>query len=500
MEDLLWRKKSRQRGRYLILFLIRLAETLTVSLLPSVAGLIAVFITPKLHVMQTIELISLVIFAVANCVFWTRYVFHRANLREFFILNSIVYLLYVAISVFAYLSSDAYLYSILFSNMRGLEIFGYRTFESLYKTHFIMFGLMIATGIIARIVCFYRFKKALLEGVEKAEMEEKEVVPEQDNKVVEFLTVDEVNLELEREMQEAAEMIRLETESVSDKNWDSTMVQGDNGEIIETTPVDPENDIDSKDYVSEEYAREEMSVTLNYDVGSLWNTDMYRGKGETIDFEEYESENVGEDDENDGLWNTDMYRGKGNPIDFEEEPMPEIIDEDDGNDGLWNTDMYRGKGEPIDFEEEPIPEIIDEDDGNGGLWNTDMYRGKGEPIDFEEEPMPEIIGEDDENDGLWNTDMYRGKGEPIDFEEEPVPEIIGEDDENDGLWNTDMYRGRDESNGLEYNEEEEQYIEWDDEPYENEPLLEYDEPEEYLSAGMEDYDTESLWGDFTQGQ
>ena len=404
MEDLLWRKKSRQRGRCLILFLIRLAETLTVSLLPSVAGLIAVFITPKLHVMQTIELISLVIFAVANCVFWTRYVFHRANLREFFILNSIVYLLYVAISVFAYLSSDAYLYSILFSNMRGLEIFGYRTFESLYKTHFIMFGLMIATGIIARIICFYRLKKALLEGVEKAEMEEKEVVPEQDNKVVEFLTVDEVNLELEREMQEAAEMIRLETESVSDKNWDSTMVQGDNGEIIETTPVDPENDIDSKDYVSEEYAREEMSVTLNYDVGSLWN--------------------------------------------------------------------------------------------------TDMYRGKGEPIDFEEEPIPEIIDEDDENDGLWNTDMYRGQGEPIDFEEEPIPEIIGEDDENDGLWNTDMYRGRDESNGLEYNEEEEQYIEWDDEPYENEPLfhLEYDEPEEYLSAGMEDYDTESLWGDFTQGQ
>ena len=438
MEDLLWRKKSRQRGRYLMLFLIRLAETLTVSLLPSVVGLIAVFITPKPRVMQTIELVSLLVFAVANCFFWTRYVFHRANLREFFVLNSIVYLLYVAISAFAYMSSDAYLYSILFSNMRGLEIFGYRTIESLYKTHFIMFGLMIATGIIARLVCFQRLKKAMADGVEKAEIEEKESVPEQDNKVVEFLTVDEVNLELDREMKEAAEMIRMETENVSDKNWDSAMVQGDNGEIIETTPVDPENDIDSRDYVSEEYAREEMSVTLNYDVDSLWNSDIYQGKEKTTDY----------DDE--------VY-------------VPQMF----------------------------VDENID------GLWNRDMYRGRGEDIGFGEEPEPELFTDDDESDGLWNQDMCRGRGEAIDFGEEPEPELFADDDESDGLWNQDMYRGRDESNGIAYEEEEERYIEWDDGSDEEEPLFRleyYDEPEEYFAAGMEDYDTESLWSDFTQGQ
>ena len=405
MEDLLWRKKSRQRGRYLMLFLIRLAETLTVSLLPSVVGLIAVFITPKPRVMQTIELVSLLVFAVANCFFWTRYVFHRANLREFFVLNGIVYLLYVAISAFAYMSSDAYLYSILFSNMRGLEIFGYRTIESLYKAHFLVFGLMVATGIIARLVCFQRLKKAMADGVEKAEIEEKESVPEQDNKVVEFLTVDEVNLELDREMKEAAEMIRMETENVSDKNWDSAMVQGDNGEIIETTPVDPENDIDSRDYVSEEYAREEMSVTLNYDVDSLWNSDIYQGKEKTTDY----------DDE-----------------------------------------VY-------------VPQMF----------------------------------VDENIDGLWNRDMYRGRGEDIGFGEEPEPELFTGDDESDGLWNQDMYRGRDESNGIAYEEEEERYIEWDDGSDEEEPLFRleyYDEPEEYFAAGMEDYDTESLWSDFTQGQ
>ena len=438
MEDLLWRKKSRQRGRYLMLFLIRLAETLTVSLLPSVVGLIAVFITPKPRVMQTIELVSLLVFAVANCFFWTRYVFHRANLREFFVLNSIVYLLYVAISAFAYMSSDAYLYSILFSNMRGLEIFGYRTIESLYKAHFLVFGLMVATGIIARLVCFQRLKKAMADGVEKAEIEEKESVPEQDNKVVEFLTVDEVNLELDREMKEAAEMIRMETENVSDKNWDSAMVQGDNGEIIETTPVDPENDIDSRDYVSEEYAREEMSVTLNYDVDSLWNSDIYQGKEKTTDY----------DDE--------VY-------------VPQMF----------------------------VDENID------GLWNRDMYRGRGEDIGFGEEPEPELFTDDDESDGLWNRDMCRGRGEAIDFGEEPEPELFADDDESDGLWNQDMYRGRDESNGIAYEEEEERYIEWDDGSDEEEPLFRleyYDEPEEYFAAGMEDYDTESLWSDFTQGQ
>ena len=438
MEDLLWRKKSRQRGRYLMLFLIRLAETLTVSLLPSVVGLIAVFITPKPRVMQTIELVSLLVFAVANCFFWTRYVFHRANLREFFVLNGIVYLLYVAISAFAYMSSDAYLYSILFSNMRGLEIFGYRTIESLYKAHFLVFGLMVATGIIARLVCFQRLKKAMADGVEKAEIEEKESVPEQDNKVVEFLTVDEVNLELDREMKEAAEMIRMETENVSDKNWDSAMVQGDNGEIIETTPVDPENDIDSRDYVSEEYAREEMSVTLNYDVDSLWNSDIYQGKEKTTDY----------DDE--------VY-------------VPQMF----------------------------VDENID------GLWNRDMYRGRGEDIGFGEEPEPELFTDDDESDGLWNRDMCRGRGEAIDFGEEPEPELFTDDDESDGLWNQDMYRGRDESNGIAYEEEEERYIEWDDGSDEEEPLFRleyYDEPEEYFAAGMEDYDTESLWSDFTQGQ
>ena len=471
MEDLLWRKKSRQRGRYLMLFLIRLAETLTVSLLPSVVGLIAVFITPKPRVMQTIELVSLLVFAVANCFFWTRYVFHRANLREFFVLNGIVYLLYVAISAFAYMSSDAYLYSILFSNMRGLEIFGYRTIESLYKAHFLVFGLMVATGIIARLVCFQRLKKAMADGVEKAEIEEKESVPEQDNKVVEFLTVDEVNLELDREMKEAAEMIRMETENVSDKNWDSAMVQGDNGEIIETTPVDPENDIDSRDYVSEEYAREEMSVTLNYDVDSLWNSDIYQGKEKTTDY----------DDE--------VY-------------VPQMF-VDENIDGLWNRDMYRGRGEDIGFGEEPEPELFTDDDESDGLWNRDMCRGRGEAIDFGEEPEPELFADDDESDGLWNQDMCRGRGEAIDFGEEPEPELFADDDESDGLWNQDMYRGRDESNGIAYEEEEERYIEWDDGSDEEEPLFRleyYDEPEEYFAAGMEDYDTESLWSDFTQGQ
>ena len=437
MEDLLWRKKSRQRGRYLMLFLIRLAETLTVSLLPSVVGLIAVFITPKPRVMQTIELVSLLVFAVANCFFWTRYVFHRAKLREFYIMNGIVYFLYVLISFLAYMTSDPYLYSVLFSNMRGLEILGCRTFESLYKSHLLLVGLMFIIGIVAKGICVYRIKKSEGEGVEKVEMEEETVTPEKENKVVEFLTVDEVNLELEREIQEAAEMIRLENQSVSDKNWDSEMVQGNDGEIIEATPVDPENDIDDSDYVSEAYALKEMSVTQNYDVGALWNPEIYQGREVNTDYDE----------------------------------------------------------------EEPDSETFAEDDDSDGLWGSDMYRGRGESIDFEEEPAPEMFAEDDDSDGLWGSDMYRGRGESIDFEEEPAPETFAEDDDSDGLWDSDMYRGRDENNGLEYEEDEQLLIDWDEDETEVLFHIEYDdEPEEYFATTMEEYDIESLWSEFTQGQ
>lgn len=371
MEDLLWKKESTKRFRYLMLFFIRLAEVLTASIIPSIIGIMMVFITPKVRVMQLMETISFIAFVLVNCIFWIKYVRHRPKRGEFYVLNGIVYALYVGLSFLAYEFSDVYLYTILFSNLRGFEIFGFGTFASLYNTHIILILTMIISETAAHFYYKHKAKIVAENGAEEVEIKEEDAMPEQDNKEVKFLTVDEVNLELEHEMAEAAELIRAEIEDVSDKNWDEDMVQGDYGEIIEATPYDPDNDIDDDDYVSEAYAREEMSVTQNYDVDSLWNEEIYKNREVASDYD----------------------------------------------------------------------------------------------------------------DEVFDPEMF-----------------ISEDD--DSLWDSDMYRGRDASSRIGIAPEDE-YHDWDMSDNDDEELfyIEYDdEPDEYMSNSFEDYDSDSLWGDFTQGK
>lgn len=371
MEDLLWRKKSAIRFKYLMLFFIRLAEVLTASIIPSAIGLITVLITPKERVMQVMEFISLVVFLATSSVFWVRYVKHRQRRLEFYVLNGLVYALYAGLSVLTYAMSDVYLYSILFSNLRGFEIFGVGTLASMINSHIILIIGMTVSEVIAHLYYRHKAEEAAENGAEAAEIKEKKAVPQQDNKEVKFLTVDEVNLELEREMAEAAELIRMESENVSEKNYDDDMVQGEGGEIKESTPDDPDNDIDDTDYVSEAYAREEMSVTQNYDVDSLWNEEIYKNRERASEY----------DDE---VFVPAMFASN--------------------EDSLWDSNMYRGRDEMAGIEELPEEEYSD--------WE-----------------MPE----DDEDEPLF-------------------------------------------------------YIEYDD------------EPDEYMSNSLDDYDSDSLWGDFTQGQ
>lgn len=342
MEDLLWRRKSTERFKYLSLGFIRLAEVLMSSLIPSIIGLIMVFITPKARVMQTMETISMLAFCVANCFFWTKYVKHRPKRVEFYVMNGIVFLIYAGLSVLAFLSADAYLYSILFSNMRGLELFGVTTTYSLINAHILLLLLMVITETVAHFVFKHKAIVAAENGAEKAEIKSEKVIPEQNNEKVKFLTVDEVNLELEREIEEATELILHQTEDVSEKNWDSAMVQGEDGEIMENIPDDPENDIDDSDYVSEAYAREEMSVTQNYDVDSLWNSDIYEGREKASEYdEEVYMPEMFITDEDDSLWDKEMYRGRHATVEYdytpEEETEWQFVDYDD-EEPLFNID------------------------------------------------------------------------------------------------------------------------------------------------------------------
>ena len=436
MEDLLWKKKSTKRFRYVMLFLIRLAEVLIASIIPSVMGLIIVIITPEVRVMQVIEFISSLVFMALNCVFWIRYIRHRPNLVEFYLMNGIVYVIYAGLSVVSYAMSDVYLYSILFSNLRGFEIFGSRTLNSLYTTHAVSVTLMFLCAFVGYFYFKYKVKLAAENGVEAVEMNEKQILPQQDNKEVRFLTLDEVNVELEREMEEAAELIRKETERVSDKTWDSEMVQGENGEISEAVPIDPDNDIDDSDYVSEAYAKNEMSVTMKYSAESLWNEGIYKGHNRVSEYEE-------------------------------EDYTTEVFEDDADDETLWSTDMYRGRGDTI--------EVAEEDDED---WYENEDYGDDGPL-FNVERLTGTEAEDDDED--WYEDEDYGDDSPL-FNIERLTGTEAEDDDGeDEYW---------------YEDEDEDYS--DDTQLFN---IDYsEESDEYESVSLDEYDSDSLWGEITQGK
>lgn len=322
MEDLLWKKKSTKYFRYIMLFFIRLAEVITASCIPSTIGLIIVLFTPKDRVMQIMEFLAFFVFLGASCTFWIRYVKHRPKKSEFYILNGLSYLIYVSLSVTAYLLSDVYLYSIFFSDLRIFEVFGVSTLNSLIYTHIMLIFAMIVSETLAHIHYERKRKLAIENGADEVEIDSVEVTPKKDNRKVELLSVDEVNKELEREIREAEEMLRRERNTANK----SDIKKGDGTAVTETVPADPENDIDDDDYVSEAYARKEMKVTENYSTEKLWNAEIYNGCGPKYDYddEDYTKEVFGGTD-NGSIWNTDIYKGNGELPDYGED-----FDEDFG--------------------------------------------------------------------------------------------------------------------------------------------------------------------------
>ncbi len=344
VEDLVWKKKSNTTFRYVMLFAIRLAEVLIASIIPSVIGLVTVIITPKERVMMVMEALSLMAFSCLNALFWVRYVKHRSARKEFYVMNGIVYLLYIVLSALSYMSKDAYLYSILFSNLRGLELFGFGTVSSMIISHIILIITMIVCEMVARVYYKYVARKTAENQAEAAEIKPEHTQPEQGHELVKFLTIDEINDEIEREVAEAKQVIEDASVRDTDKNWDMEMVQGEDGDIIETTPFDPDNDIDSDDYVSEEYARQEMQDTMNYSTDSLWNQDIYKGNEPVYDYddEEYSMEMFEEDT---SFWGEDTFEIEQSKMEYEDEDDEEFGTNAFGEydaDNLWGN-IKQGK-------------------------------------------------------------------------------------------------------------------------------------------------------------
>lgn len=436
MEDLVWKKKSAKVYKYLMLFFIRFAEVLAASIAPSIIGLIILIINPERQMMQFMQIIAFVVFAVMNWMFWVKYKKNRVGRLEFYLMNGITYALYIVISFLALSASDAYMYTIMFSCMRAFEAFSeaITTRASLIYGHCAILILMVICENMSHI----KHKKATFDlpnnTVETDNDEAEDVVAYKANEEVIFLSVDEVNMELEREIEEASTLIS-ETESENEALFDN-LIATDN------ISYDPDNDIDDDDYTSEAYARREMAGIANYSSESLWNEEIYRNREKIEDY----------DDEDD---------------------MPEYEENDDEE--LWDVSMYRGRGESIDSQSDEDIEYLYEDIDDGKLWNSQMCKGKGEAV---------VAGEDIEDFDIGDDEYY-------DYHYLPDDE---QDREEDFVYHEE-YDLEEETYGMDYYEHEES---------ENAQFLdEYDEEGDdygYINIDLEDYDSDSLWDDVTQGE
>ena len=469
MEDLVWKKKSAKVYKYLMLFFIRLAEVLVASIAPSIIGLMILIINPERQMMQFMQIIAFVVFAVMNWMFWVKYKKNRVGRLEFYLMNGITYALYIVISFFALSASDAYMYTVMFSCMRAFEAFSeaITTRASLIYGHSVILILMVICENISHI----KYKKATMDladnTVETDNAEAEDVVAYKANKEVTFLSVDEVNMELEREIEEAIELIN-ENASEDEPLFDSSVA-------TDNIPYDPDNDIDDDDYTSEAYARREMAGIENYSSESLWNEDIYRDREKIEDYDGEDDMPEYEEDDDEGLWDVSMHRGRGESIESQSDEEETIEYEEDDDEGLWDVSMHRGRGESIDSQSDEDIEYLYEDVDDGQLWNSQMYKGKGEAVVAGEDIEDFDIGDDEYYDYNYLVDDEQDREEDFIYHEE--------------------YDLEEETYGMDYYEHEES----EDAQF----LDEYDEEGddyEYINVDLEDYDSDSLWGDFTQGE
>ena len=282
-----FRKFWKNNYKLVFLFFIRLTEVFVSSIIPSFLGVVLIFLNPNKRIWTIINFVTLIAFGFINFRFLLKYIAGRNNKKEYYILNSIVYLIYVAASLVMYKSGGYLVYSMIFANMRGLEAFGMKTFHSILICDAITLISMFILGKYAyKHIKFVR-KIMRMNGADAIEMVYEDSVPTQNSEEIKTLSVEEMEKEIERDMQEAVEVVRRKLEESQDDPEHTKAFKGNNEEIQFVTPENPDNDIDETDHV------EENAETLNknsaYDSDSLWEKSIYRdGEPITSYDDEYE--------------------------------------------------------------------------------------------------------------------------------------------------------------------------------------------------------------------
>lgn len=428
-EDLIWQSRAGKRLRLFMLLGIRFVEICMASIIPSLIGLILVFIRPNNRIMSIMCFLSFLAFAICNWIFWMRYARQRTKRREFFVINGIAYMLYAVISYLTYEFSGPLTYSILFSNLRAFESFGMLTPYSLVASHIVVGVLMVICQMYSRKYYTRLLERLAENGADEIEMDPwGHLVPEQEGKKVKILSVEEMHRQMEEERLEAAEILQEETDNASDSLWDKEMTKG-RGESFDT--VEYENidaDLSDGDFVAGVGTERDID---NYDTDKLWEEHIYKGRtAGDVPVENYDDEpedmpdffavNHYEGEENETLWSEDMHQGNKDTFEAvditeeeeDDEREPQFIYYD--GEGLWNNDMYQGHGKSLtrpDEEKQAKREFVEIPTENSkydsdNLWDN-ITQGKGKKAEIQEEEKPAEVNlntmSNYDADNLWDN-------------------------------------------------------------------------------------------------
>ncbi len=428
-EDLIWQSRAGKRLRLFMLLGIRFVEICMASIIPSLIGLILVFIRPNNRIMSIMCFLSFLAFAICNWIFWMRYARQRTKRREFFIINGIAYMLYAVISYLMYEFSGPLTYSILFSNLRAFESFGMLTPYSLVTSHIVVGALMVVCQMYSRKYYTRLLERLAENGADEIEMDPwGHLVPEQEGRKVKILSVEEMHRQMEEERLEATEILQEETDNASDSLWDKGMTKG-RGESVDT--VEYENidaDLSDGDFIAGVGTERDID---NYDTDKLWEEHIYKGRtAGDVPVENYDDEpedmpdffavNHYEGEENETLWSEDMHQG--NKDTFEAVDITEEEEDDErelqfiyyDGEGLWNNDMYQGHGKTLtrpDEEKQAKREFVEIPTENSkydsdNLWDN-ITQGRGKKAEIQEEEKPAEVNlntmSNYDADNLWDN-------------------------------------------------------------------------------------------------
>ncbi len=435
--------------KIIFLFFIRLAEVFASSAIPSFLGVVILFMNPHENAWALMNMLALVGFAIINFRFLIKYIAGRKNRKEYYILNGIVYTIYFATSIIAYYTTGYLVYSVLFANLRSLEIFGLKTIESILVCDGIVAAFVIVFGQYAYRHMEFINRLVKKNGADAVEMEDRResLMPMQNSRTVETLTIEEMDKAVQAEMNEAREAMEREIEGMDDAEWESNITKGSGEDVIFSTPEDPDNDIDDTDYVEDN--RRKVNENAAYSSGSLWDTEMYDGR-ERVENPEEAYKNEGLDPDAAELPNgfiSYWYRFERHVRRFvrsffifakyrqNEEAMREADERNNRTEGDGSNEAY-------DFDT---------------LWEQNMYQG-GETekvpervMDFEDEvgTRTETGLENYDGDNLWDivrSDRHLNLDDAIE-EEDTATETGLEDYDVDSLWNTNIVQGRENTDG-----------------------------------------------------